>query len=147
MALDLHPRDEAPLSAVTHLPVVAAPDVAHRLHPAIYVAIVGLALVFIASAWAFDAPNDTYYLLAIITGFVLAAIGLPFQLWRVRRHGHDPRDSSLSRRTLSNWLKADFDIWQTRIKGRDAAVAIVLPVAAAAICMLSLAIVLHIDVG
>lgn len=151
MALDMNQplaaREDAPLAAVTHPPVVAAPNVAYRLHPAIYLTIVGLALVFLASAWTFAAPNKIYYLLAIITGFVLAAIGLPFQLWRVRRHGHDPRDSSLSPRTLSNWLRADFDIWQTRLKGKDAAVAILLPVAAAAICMLSLAIVLHIDVG
>ena len=87
------------------------------------------------------------YLLAIVSGFVAATVGLPYQLWRVRRHGHDPRDTSLSHRSLWNWLGADFDIWETRVRGSDAAAAILLPVAAVSIGMFLLAIVLHIEIG
>jgi hypothetical protein len=143
MALDIQDTRE-----IRQVPaVVSAPNVARRLHPAIYITIAGLALVFIASAWTFAALNDSYYLIAIVTGFVTAAVGLPFQLWRVQRHGHGPRDTSLSPRSLSNWLHTDLDVWQTRIRGSDAAAAILLPIAAVAIGMLCLAIVLHIDVG
>jgi hypothetical protein len=147
MALDIRDARES-----EHLPVPTearqAPDnLARGIHPAIYVAIAGLAFVFIACAGTFAAHNDSYYLIAIACGFIVAAIALPYQLWRVRRHGHDPRDVSLSHRTLWGWLNADLDIWQGRIRGSDAAAAILLPIVAVVIGLLGLAIVLHIDVG
>lgn len=147
MALDIRDARES-----RHLPVATASqqasnNLARRLHPAIYLAITGLAVLFIASAGTFAAPNDSYYVIAIACAFILAAVGLPYQLWRVRRHGHDPRDTSLSHRSLAGWLDADFDVWQTRVKGRDAAAAILLPIAAVAIGLFCLAIVLHIDIG
>lgn len=142
MALDLHVHDN---DTPTQLPAVTAPALAHRIHPGVYAIAAGLALLFIASAWTFVAPDRTYYSLAVVTGFIGLAVGLPYQLWRVRRHGHDPRDSSLSPRSLSNWLATDFDTWQERLKGSDAAIAILLPVAAVSIGLLCLAIVLHID--
>jgi len=147
MAIDIRDAREE-----RNLPVPAAPEappqnLARRLHPAIYLAILGLAVLFVASAGTFAAPNDSYYVIAIACGFVLFAMFLPFQLWRVRRHGHDPRDTSLSHRTFGGWLNADLDVWQTRVKGKDAAAAILLPIAAVAVGLLCLAIVLHIDVG
>ena len=147
MARDIRDaREERQLPALRS-PNAERPSTARRVHPAIYLTILGFALLFIASAWAFDGPGDTYYLLAIVSGFVAAAVGLPYQLWRVRRHGHDPRDTSLSHRSLWNWLRTDFDIWQTRVRGSDAAAAILLPVAAVSIGMFLLAIVLHIEIG
>lgn len=142
MPLAIHEHD--PSTRAAPLPV-PAPTVAHRIHPAVYAIGAALALLFIASAWTFVAPDKTYYLLAVVTGFICLAVGFPFQLWRVRQHGHDPRDSSMSPRTLSNWLATDFDTWQERLKGRDAAIAILLPVAAVSIGLLCLAIVLHLD--
>src|SRR5262249_10184544 len=135
-----------------HLPVPkampqASDNLARGIHPAIYGVIAGLALLFIACAGTFAAHNDSYYVIAIACVFILAAIGLPYQLWRVRRHGHDRRDTSLSHRTLWGWLDADLDIWETRVRGRDAAVAILLPIVAVSVGLLCLAIVLHIDVG
>lgn len=89
-------------------------NLAVRLHPAIYETIAGRALLFVIGAWGFFASNDTYYLLEIVTGFVCAAVLLLFQLWRVRRHGHDPRVASLSHHSFPNWLDAELDIWQGR---------------------------------
>lgn len=147
MPLDIRDARES-----QHLPVPKGPrpapdNLARGVHPAIYLVIVGLALVFIACAGTFAAHNDSYYVIAIACGFILAAIGLPYQLWRVRHHGHDPRNMSLSHRTLWGWLNADFDILETRIKGKDAAAAILLPIVAVSIGLLCLAIVMHIDVG
>jgi hypothetical protein len=147
MAVDIQDAREERQLPVPRSPEVTAPNVVHRLHPAIYETIVGLAVLFVLSAWGFFAPNDTYYLLAVVTGFVFVAVFLPFQLWRVRRHGHDPRDNSLSDWPLWNWLNADLDVWQARIKGSDAATGILLPIAAVAIGMLCFAIVLHLEVG
>jgi len=147
MAGDIRdPRENRRLPVPTE--IRQAPDnLARRLHPAIYLTIAGLALLFIACVGTFAAPNDSYYLIAVACGFILAAIALPYQLWRVRRHGQDPRDTSLSHRTLWGWLNADLDVWQGRIKGSDAAAGILLPIAAVAIGMLCFAIILHFDVG
>lgn len=147
MALDIRDAHESERLPVPTEARHAPDNLARGIHPAIYVAIAGLALLFIACAATFAAHNDSYYVIAIACGFIAAAVGLPYQLWRVRRHGHDPRDMSLSHRTLWGWLNADLDIWQARIKGRDAAVAILLPIVAVSIGLLCLAIVLHIDVG
>jgi hypothetical protein len=147
MALDTQDAREKRQLPVFTSSVSASPNVANRLHPAIYATIAGLALLFVIGAWGFFAPNDMYYLLAIVTGFIFVAVFLPFQLWRVQRHGNDPRDTSLSPRSLVNWLHTDFDAWQSRIKGSDAAAGILLPVAAVAIGMICFAIILHFDTG
>jgi len=147
MTFNIHDAREERQLPVPQSQEVASENIAKRLHPAIYLTIVCLALVFIASAGTFAADNDSYYVIAIACGFIVAAVGLPYQLLRVRRHGHDPRDSSLSHRTLWGWLNADLDIWQERIRGKDAAAAILLPIAAVAIGLLCLTIVMHIDVG
>jgi hypothetical protein len=147
MAIDIrdaHARERLPVPTASQQ---ALDNLAHRLHPAIYFAIVALAAVFVASAASFAAGNDSYNVIAIAYVFIWLAMFLPFQLWRVRRHGHDPRDTSLSHRTLRGWLSAEFDVWKYRVKGMDAAVAILLPIAAVTIGILFLAIVLHIDVG
>ena len=150
MALDI--RDIRDAREERHLPVPTAAEVpsqnlARRLHPAIYGIIAALALLFVLGAWGFFAPNDTYYLLEIVTGFVFIAVFLPFQLYRVRRHGHDPRDTSLSHRSFWNWLDAELDVWQGRIKGRDAAAGILLPVAAVAVGMICFAIIINLEIG
>lgn len=147
MALDIRDAHESQRLPVPKERRQAPDNLARAIHPGIYFAIAGLALVFVACAATFAAHNDSYYVIAIACGFIMAAISLPYQLWRVQRHGHDPRDTSLSHRTFAGWLNADLDIWQARIKGRDAATAILLPIAAVAIGLLCLTIVLHIDVG
>ena len=147
MAVDIHDAREDRQLPVPQSPETPAPNLAKRLHPAIYFVIVALAAVFVASAATFAAGDDSYYLIAIACIFICLAMFLPFQLWRVRRHGHDRRDTSLSHRTFGGWLNAEFDVWQARLSGKDAAVAILLPIAAVTIGMLCLAIVLHIDVG
>ncbi|HLI19535.1 MAG TPA: hypothetical protein VKV32_00345, partial [Stellaceae bacterium] len=79
------------------------------------------------------------------------AVFLPFQLWRVRRHGNelsrDIRDSSLSQRSFADWLRSDVEVWGSRVRGRDAAAAILLPMAAGAFGMLLLAIAHGVAVG
>jgi hypothetical protein len=147
MALDIRDAYESARLPVPQEARQASDNLARGIHPAIYGAIASLALLFIVCAGTFAAHNDSYYVIAIACAFIVAAIGLPYQLWRVRQHGHDPRDLSLSHRTLRGWLNADLDVWQTRVKGRDAAAAILLPIVAVSIGLLCLAIVLHIDVG
>lgn len=146
MALDIK---EGP--NVHQVTAAASDHPVQRLHPAIYLMATGLAILFAASFWGFFAPQSRNYLLAVATGFVFLAVFLPFQLWRVRRHGrefsHDIRDSSLSPRSFGDWLRSDLEVWGSRLRGKDAAVAILLPMAAGAFGMLLLAIELHVAVG
>lgn len=149
MALDT--RDIRDAREERHLPVPVSPEasqnLARRLHPAIYEIIAALAVLFVIGAWGFFAPNDTYYVLEVVTGFIFVAVFLPFQLYRVRRHGHDPRDISLSHRSFGSWLNAELDIGQRRIKGHTAAAGILLPVTAVAVAMICFAIIINIEIG
>lgn len=142
MALDpeIRPHGEA-------LPAPDRPaDLVRRLHPAIYLAISALVLVFAASILGFAAANSRNYLLVIAAVFALGALALPFQLWRVQRHGHDPRDTGLSPRSFRDWLDKDIEVWGSRMRGRDAAAAILLPIASGAFGMLFFVIILHLTV-
>jgi hypothetical protein len=64
------------------------------------------------------------------------------------RKYHAPRrDDESGRPSLRDWLHGEFDIWQTHIKGTDAAIAILLPLAAVSIGMTIFAILRHIVGG
>ena len=62
--------------------------ISDELHPIIYIAIVGLGLWFVLSAWAGFATNTyTAYLLVVVSGLVLVAVAIPFAIWLVSRKG------------------------------------------------------------
>jgi hypothetical protein len=42
-----------------------------HVHPFVYMALVGLALWFVLSAWEFAGDGYTDYLLAVVSGFIL----------------------------------------------------------------------------
>ncbi len=113
-------------------------------HPIVYRAIIALAAVLAVSAWGFFADSETGYVLAVVSGFVFMIVALPSLLWRIRRHGHDPRlredGSSEKPGSLMDWMRSDFETWQERLTGWDAAASILLPIAACAFLMLTFAI-------
>jgi len=117
--------------------------VSDRLHPLVYVAIVCLALWFIVSVWGFATDGYTDYLLVVVSGFIVIAVGLPYVLSRVWRRAQrsEPgrRDDSL----FGEWAAGDFATWQDRVRGSSAAVEILLPIAAVAFGMTAFGVVLH----
>ena len=110
-----------------------------HLHPIVYWAIVGLVVCFAASAWTFfSAAEYMELLLAVVTGFFFMAIAIPFAIWLVWRKNQDPdamRDESMS---LRAWASGEFETWQGRRKATDAAVEIVMPIAAVAFGLMAL---------
>lgn len=107
-----------------------------RLHPGVYLALAGAGLWYALSAWTFGGGAYTDYLLAVVTGLIVITILIPVGMWRIWRNH--------ARRTGSDepfrfWAASDLRIWQDRMKARNAAIEILLPVAAVAIGLLILA--------
>jgi hypothetical protein len=113
-------------------------------HPVVYRVIIALAALLAISVWGFFADSDIGYQVAVVTGFVFMIVALPSLLWRIRRHGHDPRlqeDGSSERAgSLVDWMRSDFEARQERMKGWDAMAGSLLPIAACALGMLAFAI-------
>lgn len=111
-----------------------------RLHPAIYLALAGFGLWYAFSAWAFGGGAYTDYLLVVVTGLIAIAILIPVGLWRIWRN-HPHREGPAE--AFSSWAAGEFRIWQGRMKARNAAIEILLPVAAVAFGLLILATINH----
>ena|SRR5688572_22064289 len=116
------------------------------LHPYVYVAIAALALWFVLSAWSFGRDGYTDYLLAVVSGFILIFVTVPFMLSRVCRDDADKPSEDATQnqqREFRRWAACDFDTWQYRLKCSNAAVEILLPIAAIAFGMTAFGIVLY----
>jgi hypothetical protein len=102
------------------------------LHPRIYQAAAALALWLVLSVWFFFATGPyTSLTLAVVSGFMLVAVGLPFILSRVG----DGLDREDHRTSLRDWSHAEFGAWGTRLSGAEAATQVLLPIAAVSIGM------------
>ena len=122
----------------------ASERVVRDLHPAIYMALVGLTLWLGLAIWGFGYDGQTDYLLAIVSGFLFIAVAIPSTLALMvhRQKNSDERKSS-GEASFREWMAGNFDTWQDRVKGHNAAVEVLLPMAAIAIGMTAFAIVLH----
>jgi hypothetical protein len=110
------------------------------LHPMVYAGIAGLALWFVFSIWAFGDSGYAEFLLAVVSGFFLMAAAIPFAIWRMwRKHSGAARGNG---EPLREWASHEFDIEPGRMKGKDAVVEALLPIAAVAFGMTAFAIVL-----
>lgn len=119
-----------------------------RLHPLIYGVIISLAAWLAISAWGFFGGGDTGADLTVVTGLVMMSIGLPTILWLIGRKYRQPRDGKArSPGSLHDWLFGDVTIWQTHLRGWDAAIGVLLPIAAVAIGMTIFAVVRHLAVA
>jgi hypothetical protein len=114
---------------------------ADRLHPAVYAAILGLGLWLILSVWGFFGPGGrTDFALTVVSIFVFIAFALPLVLWRISRWG---RAAQPERASLAEWAAGEFDTFSGRLRGWDAIITLILPIAAASLGMTAFAIVLH----
>jgi hypothetical protein len=116
--------------------------VSDGLHPLIYKALAGLALWLVVSAWVgFDGQGYVSLLLVVVAGFFLIAAAIPYLLWRVWRNNSPGASTGDTPVTFSAWWSGEFDTWQGRVEGWDAAVEILLPLGAAAIGMTAIGLV------
>jgi uncharacterized membrane protein len=117
-----------------------------RLHARVYTILIGLALWMALSVWSFVGGGETDYLLFIITGFIVVVVALQFVLMRVRRadktidadnSADDSKDGALSFR---QWARGEFETEHGGLRAAEAALLILLPIAAAAIGMMAFGI-------
>ncbi|MFE0017117.1 hypothetical protein ACFWXH_19870 [Mesorhizobium sp. NPDC059054] len=124
---------------MTKIPV-RSPD---RLHPNVYYALIGLAALYVVSAWiGFAGSGYTDYLLMIMTGFIAVSVILPLSAWHTR-HAYRQRTGQDKGRKVprfKDWKSEEIGIDRGRMSGADATLEILLPIAAVAFGMLAFAI-------
>ena len=128
----------------THLiPQNQAPQ--DKLHPIVYRMIVGLAVWIVLSMWLlFDRDSYVGLNLAVITMFFLIAVGIPIVIAFTWRHNGDRTGGELAMR-FHEWLACEFTTRTGRLSGTEAAVQILLPIAAVSIGMTIFGLVLYFD--
>lgn len=111
-----------------------------ELHPLIYRSMLALALLLLLSAWGFLAGGAySGVALTVVSGLMLIAVALPWLLGRIGRQ-HAAPGCPASRGAFGRWLSSEFETWQYRLSGWDAAVTALLPICAVAVGMTILAV-------
>jgi Ca2+/Na+ antiporter len=81
----------------------------------------------------------------IVSLFFLITILISIALWLVwRRHHQDSSSAQNPVVSFTDWVSGTFDTWQGRPKGVEAAVQVLLPIAAVAFGLTAIGIVLRI---
>ena len=81
-------------------------------------------------------------LLAVVTGFFLMAMAIPLLLWLTWRRHRDASTAQADSASFRHWASGDFAVWQGRLAGSEAAVQVILPIAAVSIGLTLIGIVL-----
>jgi hypothetical protein len=116
------------------------PPSSDRLHPGIYLAMIGLLSLYAVSTWVLFGGN--YYnnlTFAVVTGLFVMAIAIPATLWLtwIRNSGDDAGDD----RKFRDWAGGEFEMSTGRFKGANAAIEALLPIAAVSIGLVALGVI------
>jgi hypothetical protein len=120
--------------------------VSNGLHPYVYAGIAALAIWFVLAVWwSFASNGYTDFLLFVVSGFILTFVSFALVLSRVSRGDDMGADSApVPPLSFRGWASREFDTWQYRLKGGDAAAEVLLPIAAIAFGMTAIGIVAHV---
>ena len=103
-----------------------------HLHPRVYAGAIGLVAWFALAAWLlFDRQDDIGLPLMMASVLLFIAVLIPLALayvWR-RHHAADSHPETISFR---DWRSGDFAVWGSRLRATDAAIDLLLPLAAVA---------------
>jgi hypothetical protein len=113
-----------------------------QLHPRVYAGAIGLVAWFALAAWIlFDRQDDIGLPLAMVSVLLFVAVLIPLALvlvWRRHRAPHHPHPEATSFR---EWRAGDFAVWGSRLRATDAAIDLLLPLAAVAFGLTAIGIV------
>ena len=115
------------------------------IHPVVYRAIVGLCLWLVLSAWGFLGGGYSALVLSVVSLFIATVVVLSLVLRHISRWHRSSQDRDATS-PLGEWLSRDFTAWSGKLRGSEAAVEILLPIAAVAFGMSAFALVLHLAV-
>jgi hypothetical protein len=117
------------------------------LHPLVYRALIGLAVWLVASIWIFfDRGVYVGLTLAMITVFFVVIVGIPLLIWKTWQHNAPANETREPKESFAAWASQNFATWTGALSGRDAAMQILLPIAAVSIGMFVFGLVYHLDV-
>ena len=112
-----------------------------QLHPRVYAGAVGLVAWFALSAWIlFDRQTDIGLPLMMVSVLLFMAVLIPLALALVWRR-HRISDSHPEATSFRDWRAGDFAVWGSRVRGTDAAIDMLLPLAAVAFGLTAIGIV------
>jgi hypothetical protein len=111
----------------------------------VYKAAAGSVLVFVLLAWLFFGGwSYMGLMLGIVSVLFLMALAIPFALWLAWRKQQDADSAQGDPASLREWAAGEFGTWQGGLKGANAAIEILLPIAATAVGMLAIGIVFYV---
>ena len=113
-----------------------------RLHERVYALLVAFSAWFALAVWIFAGRGVTDYLLFIVSGFIFVVVTLQLILSRVGRTSEAGKGDD-NWASFREWSTSDFETWQDRLSGAQAAVHILLPIAAAALGMTAFGIIFY----
>ena len=123
-------------------PVAQNKPVFDRLHPKIYAAAVGLIAWFALMAWVlFDRSKEVKEPLMFVSVLFLVAVAVPATLALVWRKYGMPRDRRPQPPSFHDWKEGDFQVWDARIRGSEAAIDALLPLMAVSFGLTAIGIV------
>jgi cobalamin synthase len=117
------------------------------LHPLVYRSIIGLTLWLVLSIWAFFSTGAYVELtLAMITVFFVVVVAIPVVIWMTWHHNAAARETRTFKESFRDWASEDFATWTGGLSGREAAIQILLPIAAVSIGMTIFGLVFYLAV-
>lgn len=112
------------------------------LHGGVYIVIMGLACLFAIGAWGFADAGYTELVAAVVTGLIGMAIAIPITLALA-----GDREKPQDRASFRDWMRGEFETSSERLKGSQALVQILLPIAAVSFGIAMFAILVHVVPG
>lgn len=115
-----------------------------ELPAVVYKVAAGFVLTFVILAWIFfGAWPHMGLVLAIVSVFFFMAVAIPFALWLTAHRHRDPAATPPQPVSWRDWAAREFAVSQEQVKGANAAVEALLPIAAAAVGMIAIGIAFY----
>jgi hypothetical protein len=112
-----------------------------ELHPLVYIAAIALAFWYVVAVWLLFSGD--YAGLTLVVGMlVLVAVGIPVLIWLTWRRFLGAQATASECGTFREWCAAEMETAQGRISARDAAIQVLLPLAAVSFGITALGLIL-----
>lgn len=116
-----------------------------ELHPFVYRALAALTVWLVLSVWVFFDRGAGGYValaLAVVTLFFLIFTAIPATLWLIWRRNTEADERQEIDEPFHDWISHSFGTWTGSVSGKEAAMQILLPIAAVAFGMTIFGLVL-----